>query len=171
MQNKPSKNQRTSLLDRQKRIYGFLHRNHVGVLATVDPNHEPHGSVIYYVIDEQFTVSFLTKTSTKKYDNLINNDHSVLVVFESTSQTVAQVIGKATEIRDVDDINDIAAAVFENSLKGRKPGIPPVAKLPDGEFVAFRIVPDQIKLATYSHPDGGNTQEIFESIESFTLKD
>ncbi len=159
------------LSERQQRIHDFIGSNHAGVLASVDPNNEPHGVVIYHTIDKEFNVSFLTKKGTKKYDNLVRNDHVVLVIFEPSSQTVAQVIGKAHEITDGYEINRVAAAVFMTSLKTSEGGIPPIAKLNADEYVAFRIMPVQVRMASYARPDPGDYDTIFESIESFELKD
>jgi uncharacterized protein YhbP (UPF0306 family) len=171
MSKKAAKKGSKTLSERQRRIYHFLGDNHVGVLATIDPNNEPHGAVIYHIIDKDFNVSFLTKTGTKKYDNLVRNNHVVLVVYEPASQTVAQVIGKAVEITDGYSINAVAAAVFTSSLRASDGSSPPVAKLQAGEYAAFRIEPDQIRMAAYAHPDSGDYDRLFDSIESFELKD
>ena len=160
-----------TLTDRQRRIYDFLSGNHVGVLATVDPNADPHGSVIYYVVGKNFTVSFVTRTGTKKYDNLILNNHVMLVIFQPDSQTVAQVIGKAVEIKKSNDINAVAAAVFKARLNVGKDSALPITKLEAGAYAAFRIEPDQIRMAAYARPDSAGYNHIFESIESFDLND
>lgn len=160
-----------SLSERQRRIYDFLNNSRMGVLATVDPDGEPHGVVIYYTIDEHFAVSFLTRAGTKKYDNLSRLNHVMLVVFDPATQTVAQVIGKAVEITDGYDINAVAAAIFMTSIKTSQGGLPPIAKLPAGTYVAFKIEPDQIRLATYADPASGDHTKIFQSIESFDLHD
>jgi uncharacterized pyridoxamine 5'-phosphate oxidase family protein len=171
MPNKAAKKDRSGLGQRQQRIYDFLRGNHAGVLATVDPNGEPHATVVYHTVDEQFVVSFLTRTCTKKYDNVVRNNHVILVVFEPASQTVAQVIGKAVEVTDAYEINGVAEAVFEASLGTNEENTPPVAKLHAGDYAAFRILPDQIRMAVYASPDAGDRDNIFESIESFELKD
>lgn len=170
MFSKTVKSDEAALSERQRRIYEFLDSNRTGVLATVDPSGEPHATVIYHTVDKDFNVSFLTKSGTKKYDNLVRNNHVVLVVFDAVSQTVGQVIGKAVEIKDGYDINTVAAAVFMTSLKTSEGGLPPIAKLKAGEYAAFEIVPKQIRMASYARPDSGDYDKIFDSIESFELK-
>lgn len=159
------------LSEREQRIYSFLHQNPAGVLATVDADGEPHGTVVYYTIDKNFTIAFLTKTGTRKYDNLIRHNNAMLVVYDSVSQTVAQVVGKAVEIRDSYDVNAVAAAVFMTSLKTSEGGVPPIAKLQAGEYTAFRIEPQQVRMAIYARPGPGDYDTLFESIESFNLKE
>lgn len=156
---------------RQQRIFDFLTEHKAGVLASVDPNGEPHAAVIYHTVDaDDFSLSFLTKTRTKKYDNLIRNNHVVYIVFDSTTQTVAKVVGKAKEIKDHNYINQTAQAISEASLETAKSSIVPITKLEAGDYVAFRIKPDQIRMATYSDPKTGDYKELFETLETFELK-
>lgn len=157
--------------ERQHRIYNFLQKNRIGVLATVDPNGDPHGATIYFAIDKHFNISFLTKSRTKKYDNLKRNNHIMLVVSDAATQTIAQVIGKAIQLNEADEINAVAANVFLASIQTSDSGIPPVAKLNNGDYAAFRIEADQIRLASYSPPESDSINNIFESIESFELID
>lgn len=160
-----------TMSDRQRRIYQFIKANPTGVLASVDPNGEPHAAVIYHVIDDRdFGISFLTKKATKKYDNLIHQNRVVLVVFDAARQTVAQVFGKAEEVTKPETINLIANAVNQASLKTSKQGILPIAKLEAGDYAGFRILPTQIRMAVYTQPKSGNGHDAFESIESFELR-
>lgn len=160
-----------TLSERQKRIFDFLTRNPVGVLTTVDPDGYPHGVVIYFVVDKQFNVSFLTKTGTKKYDNLLRNNTIMLVAYEPVSQSVAQVVGSAHEINNKDAGKQVAQQVFGACLKTSGSGVPPINKLNAGAYTAFFIEPVQIRLAMYERPDHGEYSQIFESLESFELTD
>lgn len=159
-----------TLTERQQRIYDFLYGNGIGVLSSVDPNGNPHGVVIYYTISRSFEVEFLTKAETKKYDNLKHNNHVTLTVFEPRSQTTAQIIGKAQEVKNGSEINGTAARVLGTSLRTSDAGLPPLSKLQAGEFVAFKIEPVQIRMAVYARPDPGDYSQLFETIESFELK-
>lgn len=158
--------------DEQKQalIYDFLHQNRAGVLTSVDPNGDPHGSVIYFTVNQQFEVRFLTKSRTKKYENIKHNNRVMLVVFEPQSQTVAQVLGKAYEIEDSNELNSVAAAISITSIRTSDGGIPPISKLKSGEYRGFRIEPVQVRYASYAKTGSGDYQSIFESIESFSIK-
>lgn len=162
--------QPTGLPERQWLIYAFLREHPVGVLTSVDPNGYPHGAVIYYYVDKHFSISFLTKKGTKKYDNLVRNGKIMLVVYEPLSQSVAQVIGEAEEMKDDYDVNAMAQHIFEASMKTSEGGVPPIVKLEAGEYAGFSIQPYQIRMAVYERPDSGDYTQLFESIESFELK-
>jgi uncharacterized pyridoxamine 5'-phosphate oxidase family protein len=153
--------------DRKQRIHDFLSQTAVGVLSTVNPDGEPHGVVIYFNINQDFRITFLTRAGTRKYDNLKHHNHLMLTVFDVATQTTAQVTGQAIEITDNYEINQVAAGMLATSLKISEPGLPPITKLEAGDYVAFTIHPLQIRMAVYARPDPGEYTELFESIESF----
>jgi hypothetical protein len=156
--------------DRQQRMFDFLFTTSIGVLSSTDPGGDPHGAVIYYTINKQFEVAFLTKSGTKKYDNLIHNNHVMLTVYEPLTQTTVQVTGVAREVKNGFDMNEIAARVLDTSLKTSDAGMPPLSKLEAGSYVAFRIEPMQVRMAVYARPDPGDYTDLFETVESFGHK-
>lgn len=167
-----SRNRRLSndnFSDRKRRFYNFLRENPIGVLSTVTPDCEPHGVVVYFSVDRQFRVSILTRSETKKYDNLKHNNHAMLTVFEPSTQSVAQLTGRATELYDGSAIASVAGNIAAISQRTSDAGLPPVSKLNAGEFAVIQIEPVQLRLAVYARPDFGGYQELFESIESFDL--
>ncbi len=156
---------------RQKRIFNFLDESHVGVLSSVTPDNNPHGAVVYYDIDHEFNVHILTKTGTRKYDNLVHNGHVMLTVFDPATQTTAQVTGTAVERSGMGNINRVAGTIFAKLGASNNEGLPPLMKLQAGAFTTFQITPVQIRVARYTRPISGNYEDLFESIESFELKD
>ncbi len=154
---------------RRRRIYNFLHANAIGVLSSTSTNGRPHGAVIYFTVNHDFEVSFLTKSLTRKYDNLTHDNHVMLTVFDPATQTTAQISGLAHEIADSKTINKIAGTVLASSIHVNPAGVPPIEKLNAGDYVAFKIKPSQIRLAIYANPQAGEYHELFDSIESFEL--
>ena len=155
--------------DRQRRIHDFLVEHPVGVLASVNPDGHPHAAVIYHVVDDDFSVYFLTKVRTRKHANLTAHKQVMLTVFDASSQAVAQISGSAEELTDSYDVNEIAGRVLAACLRQGRRGLPPIAKLKAGPYTAFRIVPEQIKMAVYSRPGKDEYGEMFESLECFEL--
>lgn len=155
--------------DRQQRIFSFLQDHPIGVLSTVDPNNDPHGVVVYYMIANDFTVHILTKRGTRKYDNLMHNDHVCLTVFEPRTQTTVHIEGIAAERGGSNPINQVAGAIFGAALRTSESDLPPIVKLQAGAFTTFKIKPVQARMAVYSRPDPGTSEELFEIIETFDL--
>jgi uncharacterized pyridoxamine 5'-phosphate oxidase family protein len=161
----------TKFSDQQQRIYNFLFKNGIGVLSSNDPDGNPHGSVIYYAVNRNFEVAFLTKSGTKKYDNLLHNNHVMLTVYEPLTQTTVQVTGLAAEVKSGFVMNELAAKLLATSLRTSDAGLPPIDKLQAGSHVAFIIKPVQVRMAVYDRPDPGDYSELFETIESFGHND
>jgi general stress protein 26 len=157
----------SALSIRQQKIYDFLASHHVGVLSTVSPNDDPHGTVIYYGLSDKFTTCFLTESGTQKYDNIAHNDHVMLTIFGSATQTVAQIIGQAAEVTRPYEIHSIAMTIWENCIDAPSDETLPITKLQAGSYVAFKIVPVQIRMAEYSQEKYGDYTDLFDSIESF----
>lgn len=160
----------TRFSERQKRIHTFLRAHHTAVLSTVTPDNDPHGTVIYYTVDDDFTFYILTKTGTRKYDNMVHNDHVMLTIFDADSQAVAQVVGLAAECGDSHAVDEVAGMLFDPARRAGSDGLPPIVKLQAGPFTAFQIHPVQIRMANYGQPDSGDYNSMFESIESFDLR-
>lgn len=159
------------LPDRQRRILSFLEDMPVGVLSTVNPNGDPHGVVIYFVVDSDFNTYFVTRDATRKYDNLKHRSHTMLTVFDPATHTTAQITGIAKEIKDDYQINEIANHMVQANFKVSDLDMPPITKLYAGEIVAFKLKPVQIRMAVYARPESGGYKELFESIECFSLRD
>jgi len=170
LQNLPLTQRRQAYTARQQRIFNFLNEHHAGVLSSVTPDNNPHGVVVYYAIDHDFRIHILTKTGTRKYENLVHNDHAMLTVFDPDTQTTAQVSGIAVERSGLGNLNQVADALFPKLGMGGE-GLPPIVKLQAGPFTTFQIEPVQIQMAIYARPISGSHEELFESIESFELKD
>ena len=159
------------LSDRRRRMYDFLHEHPVGVVSTTDPDGNPHGAVIYFTVDKNFIIRFMTKKQTRKYDNLIHNNRMMLTVFEPLTQSTIQFEGTAIEREGQNATNEVATSLFDTPLATSDSGLPPLAKLQAGAFTTFRVIPILIRMAIYARPETGDYNELFESIESFELND
>lgn len=146
-----------------ERIFSFLQSNPVGVLATVDPNLNPHAVVIYFSVKDDFTITFTTKRDTKKHDNLLRNNHVMLVSYEASSQTTAQVTGTVEEIMDEGESNAAFTNMLRASARTSESGVPPISKLYAGHYVSYRITPVLIRMAVFIRPDPGG-YDMFETI-------
>jgi hypothetical protein len=156
--------------ERKRRVYDFLQQNQIGVLSTVSPNGDPHGTVLYFSLAKDFTVTFLTRTGTRKFDDLSLHKQVVLTVYEAESQTTVEIFARAEQLTDGSEINAVAARTLATSMKTSGAGLPPIVKLREGAYTAFRLHPTQIRMAIYSRPDPGEYADLFEVLESFEIE-
>lgn len=146
------------------RVYDFLKSQLTGVLSLVDPNGNPHATVIYFSVDNYFNCYFITKHDTKKFDSIVHQNHGMLVVFDAQSQTTAQIKGVIEDISD----SPIARHVFntmKTTAEGKSDsGVAPISKLFAGEYVCFKLRPRQIRMAVFARPDPGG-YDMYETID------
>ncbi len=157
--------QTASSSETNQRIYDFLKAYPIGVLSTVDPNGNPHAAVIYFTVDEEFNITFVTKHDTKKYDNLKRHNHVMLVAFEPVSQTTTQITGTVEEITDESEAQRAFHDMLANAEKTSEEGVPPISKLYAGGYTTLRIKPVQIRMAVFIRPDPGGYDDTYETID------
>lgn len=145
------------------KAHDFLKGHPVGVLATVDPDGNPHAAAIYFTIDGSSTISFLTKAGTKKADNLKRNGRAVLVVYDAMLQTTVQVTGEAVAVADPAEVNEVFAGILTASIAVSNTSVPPISKLQAGDYVAYRLRPKQVRIAVFSKPEFGHYEDLFKT--------
>lgn len=162
--NKHSQQSLADSTESNYQIYSFLKSHPVGVLSTVDPNGNPHAVVIYFSIEDDFSITFTTKKDTKKNDNIRFNDHVMLLAYEASSQTTVQITGVAEAITNT----TAAEKAYEGTLKAARQtsetGVPPITKLYAGDFIAYRVKPVQIRMGVFIRPDRGG-YDMYETID------
>lgn len=124
-----------------KEAIAFLRSQDVAVLSSSDKNGEVHGSVVYYVVDEQYRIYLLTKSETTKARNTIAHPQVALTVFDADKAQTLQLQGTAK----IETDDKIKQYIFNQVMKPHKYNseyrLPPVAWLEAGMFVVIRITP------------------------------
>lgn len=158
----------TASAESKQKIYEFLNTHPVGVLSTADEDGNPHASVIYFSISEEFAITFVTRKRTRKYQNLQQDPRAMLVVFDSAGQVTVQISGVVQMIEEPTDLRQALQYMVKASYTTSKPGSPPpITKLDAGEYVAYQLLPQEIRYALFTQSDtSGN--DPFETIY-FTL--
>jgi len=148
----------------QKEAHDFLKKHNVGILATVSPNGDQHAAALYYTVDAALNISFVTKTGTKKADNLEHNNHAMLVVYEAETQTTVQVTGSVSKVTDIVEANEVFTQIVLASVKTSKTDMSPATKLHEGDYVTYRLTPTQVRMASFSHAESGSYETLFKTI-------
>lgn len=141
----------------------FLSGRYSGVLATADAASNPHAAVVYYSLQDDFSLTFGTKTETQKYKNIEENKQVAFVVYNEKEQTTVQVIGHVEVIDDEDARQNVINHMFTASAERSARELPPAEKLLAGEYVALRLVPMVIKMAVFARPDSEG-DDLYETI-------
>jgi len=144
-----------------QRIAKFLKANHVGILATADKAGRPQAAAVYYALDNELNIYFITKKGTAKGRNLEVNPRVAFTVFTAATQSTLQISGIAHQLDDVSAFHRIFKAILSASRITSESPVPPVTRLDSGEYVAYKIKPRTMRLAHYTKPGRGDFKNIF----------
>lgn len=138
-----------------KNVRDFFKSQPVAILATVTAKNKPHAAVIYTSINDDMSLTFVTKADTFKSKNIKHNNSVMIVGYEASSQTTVQVEGHAIDITDTPEAADVFKGTLHSVEETSESGIPPISKLDAGHYVAYKVVPTQIRMAVFARPDPG----------------
>lgn len=145
-------------------IRNFLYAHYSGVLATVDNAGQPYAATIYFTVDDNFHITFTTKTETKKYKNMEANKRVAFVCSDEENQTAVQLTGHVENITDPKEHQAILNSIYRFSEKLSNTELPPIEKLFAGDYVTLKIIPDSIKMGVFMRPDAESNEELYETI-------
>jgi len=142
--------------------------NHAeGVFTTINSDGTPSSSVITLHKLEDYTYFFMTKDTTKKYDNLEFNPNISYLVFDPFSRTELEIKGLTEFIWDEHTRKHALKIIEKDRHKGRGHISPFVAT--EDSYALFTIHPQSIHFTTYW--DKGDGPEIYRETIEFTVKD
>ena len=144
-------------------VKDFLATHQTGVLSTTDDDGGPRAAVVYFSVRDDFSITFATKKETKKHANLQRDPRAMFVVYEESSQSTVQVQGHAEVITDPGEAKRVIDQVANIASTTSESGELAVSKLEAGGFVAYQLLPAQIRMAVFARPDPGG-YDIFETI-------
>ncbi|HEX4104275.1 MAG TPA: pyridoxamine 5'-phosphate oxidase family protein [Candidatus Paceibacterota bacterium] len=74
----------------------FVRTQRTAVVSTVSPEGEPQSATITFVVDNDFAISFATRKSSRKYQNIMHNARAAVTVgFDSDRPVTVQIQGTA----------------------------------------------------------------------------
>lgn len=144
-------------------IKQFLASHHSGVLATADAAATPHAAVVYFALDDDFSLMFTTKTETQKYKNMQENDQVAFVCYDEANQTTVQITGQVKRVKDETKRQEMINTIYNLSADLSKTELPPIEKLFAGDYVVLKLIPHFIKMAIFLRPDSEG-QDMYETI-------
>ncbi len=123
------------------------------------------GAAIYFLVDEDFTFYFVTRSETYKYKNLEKNPTVALTVADPDTQTTVQLAGKVTPL-PYDEYLDVMFKKFPKlKPKGNFNWQFPIDKLHDaGEYVPLVLMPTNLQYANYQHATSDSHADSIEQI-------
>ena len=129
----------------QREFMEFVRSKSVAVLSTVTPDNLPESATIYFVIGENYTLYFMTKTFSRKYTNLEKNPHAALVIGTENEPATAQIQGIAEKITDPEEFDKRMEMLKQNFFKNDY--VAPLFQMaPEkNDLVIYKVIPSWIR--------------------------
>ena len=145
-------------------VYEFLKSNHMGILSTVTEEGKPWGSAIFFVVDEDFNIFFVTRMETFKYQNMDKNSYAALTVADHETLTTVQLSGKITRVPAENYMDVIFNKLAAIEPKGKSDWTPPLMKVHKGDYIPLQLTPSTLQYADYSTRSSDIDHEYIEKI-------
>lgn len=130
-------------------VHDFLKQHHMGILSTVTGDNKPWGSAIYFVVDDEFNVFFVTRQQTFKYQNIEKNPFAALTVADDEGQTSVQLAGEISKVAVEDYMDVVFTRLAAVRPKGDNNWAPPVEKVYKGDYIPLRLTPTKLQYADF----------------------
>ena len=136
----------------REEIYSYLQLLTIGVLSTVSDAGKPYAAVIYFVVDHNLNFFFVTKTDTKKSQNLEKNNNAALTILDPNAPKTIQATGTVEGVHEPDIRTYLLKRISEaNSNKGIYYWPPPLSKLDSqGDLILYKFQPDWLRFADFT---------------------
>ena len=157
-------NMSIELSNKSQDIKKFLNTNTIGVLATADSSGQPHAATIYFTVDDELNLYFMTKEKTRKHRNIIANPKVSVAVFEPSTQTTVQIQGTATQVTDIKITNDTFNSIVKAATATSESAVPPVSRLVAGGYTCYCLKPQTVRMAVYTRPNHDVLQDLFDVV-------
>jgi nitroimidazol reductase NimA-like FMN-containing flavoprotein (pyridoxamine 5'-phosphate oxidase superfamily) len=150
--------------DTHQKVYEFLKHNPMGVLATVSSDGKPWGAAVYFVVDQDLTIYFVTRADTFKYQNIEERPFASLTVVDEEHQRTAQMAGEVTKL-PYEQYMDIFFGRLEKVAREETDGwAPPLHKVHAGNYIPLVLKPTKLQYADYGQRESDSHADYIEEI-------
>lgn len=149
-QNSTKKNIFNSKNENYSGALRYLKSHETAVFSTIDSNGNVSGAVIYYLVGEDNNIYILSKSHTKKAQNILINSHVALTVYEPNGLQTVQLQGDGSIEKDEKTRSQVFDKIVKNRYYSEKIDLPPITKIKEGTYMVIRVTPTTIKFRDYS---------------------
>lgn len=140
-------------------VTDFVKAHSRAVIATVDTDNQPSSSIIFYVLDKHDELHFITKSQTKKFENLKLNNKAALTIVDTDKPVAVNITGNVVEVTEQAIRDEIMQDIFKLSY-GELHDYAPIIKLHKGSFSVLKFIPHQAKMTDFTQPMGKAKEDL-----------
>ena len=137
---------------KKEEALNFLRKHSLGMLVTTDAVARTAITPLYFYTGDDFTIYFLTKEKTRKFQNILQLSHTSLCTYSEEEKTVIEVDGTAQPLNDTIMLLQVIEW-FELIVKSRNTDsvfLPPISQLDAGNYVGCTIKPKKITFRKFA---------------------
>lgn len=134
-------------IDETARI--FLTSHNVATFSTTDQNGKVSGAVVYYALSPDNTFYIVTKSQTKKAQNILKNNQVALTIYDTNQLKTAQVQGLAKAETDPIKTRHLIDRFIQPHIYDKRIAWPPITKIAAGNHQVIKITPTEVKFTDY----------------------
>ncbi len=139
-------NARTAI-NQETRI--FLTSHNIATFSTSDQNGKVSGAVVYYALAPDSTFYIVTKSQTKKAQNILRNNQVALTIYDASQMKTAQIQGLAAVETDSTKTKSLIDRFVQPHIYDKKIAWPPITKIAAGNHEVIQITPTEVKFTDY----------------------
>ena len=148
--------------DARYKAQQFLATHKEGVLATIGPDGNPQASLVYYIVDEDFSIHLLTLSASRKYMNVQKRPNVAFTVAETEVPQTVQIEGVIEEVSvDTSAAQDKVATLMQVLTSGSH--YPPLTKMNPARVALLRITPSSVRWGDFAYAEHG-TENVFHEV-------
>jgi general stress protein 26 len=120
----------------------------LGAVSTLGSNSQPQSASVYYVSDSDLNFYFLTRTESRKYENIVKNPRVAFVVTSERPPKTIQIEGTASQMVDEIEADGMYTKLVSQAIESSL--IPPISQLREGAVVFMKITPVWIRCGDFT---------------------
>lgn len=109
----------------------------LGTVSTISPEGKPQAATVYFTYDEDLNIYFITKDTSRKYKNILNNPNVAFVITSEHPALTVQLEGVAkvvdSALEEVKVFSKLVATAVESNF------MPPVSQIQGGKTMFIKI--------------------------------
>lgn len=145
----------------------FLSAHRTATLATVTTKTKPDAATVFYIVDKDMTICFMTRVESRKFRNLEKQPVVSMVITDEKTMETIQLTGTAERIENIlQESRALARLWIADYGNPNWPG--PAVKLFDSgrsvQLAAVKVVPQEMTYASFEKQENGRYRSFFERV-------
>jgi len=133
-------------LETKTKFFEFVKSKQTAVIATISNTGKPSAATIYFLMDEKYTIYFMTKKFARKFENLQYDHEIALVIGMDNEPATVQIEGVASQIIEEKEFDLRLKQLKEKFFKNEF--VAPLFQLSSedkNDIVIYKITPKWIR--------------------------